>query len=268
MKNFIEKQIVLKAPLSKVWRALTDYHEFGTWFRVKLSGPFEVGKVASGSMTYPGYEHITFEARIEKMEKEKTFSFSWPHVNLETGKKHSEDSYTLVEFKLEKAPGGTLLMITESGFEKIPDLRREEAYLNNDGGWTIQMDNIKKHLSPQIEAATSFLKAVVDRKIEEAYDKFISPQFIHHNQYFKGDRQSLMDGMKEAGEKNPNKRLEIKKILEDGNTVMTLSHIKHNPDDIGGVVVHIFRFEEDKVVELWDLGQPIVKDSINKNGVF
>ena len=104
--------------------------------------------------------------------------------------------------------------------------------------------------------------------IGEAYDKFISPGFTHHNQYFKGDRQSLITAMEAAREKAPNKALEIKKAYEDGDTVITVSHVKQKPDDTGVAVVHIFRFEGSQVAELWDFGQPIVKDSPNENGVF
>jgi predicted SnoaL-like aldol condensation-catalyzing enzyme len=119
-----------------------------------------------------------------------------------------------------------------------------------------------------MKAATTFLQMIADRKISEAYDQFIAPHFIHHNQYFKGDRESLRKAMEEAGFKNPHKKLEIKKVFEDGDTVITFSHIRQNPDDLGGAVVHMFRFEGDQVAELWDLGQPILKDSPNENGVF
>jgi predicted SnoaL-like aldol condensation-catalyzing enzyme len=118
------------------------------------------------------------------------------------------------------------------------------------------------------ESAMAFLKMVADRNIREAYENFIAENFVHHNQHFKGDRQSLMTAMEEAGAKNPNKILDIKKAFEDGDTVITLSHVRQNPDDLGAAVVHIFRFDNDKVVELWDLGQPLTKDSINEYGMF
>lgn len=127
------------------------------------------------------------------------------------------------------------------------------------------MANVK---TSHVNSASEFLQMVASGKIEEAYAKFISPNFIHHNQFFKGDRQSLMNGMEENAKKNPNKKLEIKKTFEDGDTVITFSHVKQNPDDAGAAVVHIFRFENDKVVELWDLGQMIEKDTVNENGVF
>jgi predicted SnoaL-like aldol condensation-catalyzing enzyme len=120
----------------------------------------------------------------------------------------------------------------------------------------------------QKEAATSFLQMVAEGNVQEAYDRFVSTDFRHHNQFFKGDRSSLMVAMAENAQKHPNKTLEVKKILEDGDTVMTLSHVKQDWSGVGGAVVHIFRFENGKIAELWDLGQEIIANSANENGVF
>ena len=123
MNDTIKKQIELKAPVSRVWRALTDYREFGEWFRVKLDGPFEPGKVSRGRITYPGYEHLQWEA-----------------VD------YSNEPATLVEFRLEPKDGGTVLFLTESGFDAIPKERQFEAFRMNDGGWSEQMTNIERHV--------------------------------------------------------------------------------------------------------------------------
>lgn len=151
MEPRIEKRIELKAPLSRVWRALTDYREFGAWFRVKLEGPFVIGQVSRGQMTYPGYEHIRWEAVVEKMEPERLFSFRWPHLESHDKANYSPDysgaPTTLVEFRLEKTPSGTLLTVTESGFENIPASRRESALRENEGGWAQQLKNIEKHVA-------------------------------------------------------------------------------------------------------------------------
>ena len=77
MNNRIEKRIELKAPVSRVWRALTDHREFGEWFRVRLEGPFVPGQIVRGQITYSGYEHVTFEAVVQKMEPERLFSYTW-----------------------------------------------------------------------------------------------------------------------------------------------------------------------------------------------
>jgi predicted SnoaL-like aldol condensation-catalyzing enzyme len=116
------------------------------------------------------------------------------------------------------------------------------------------------------EKAVSFLKMAGFGDVRKAYDQYISPDFIHHNQYFKGDRESLMLAMEEAHKVSPNKFLEVKHIYEDGGTVITHSLVKKDKQDIA--VVHIFRFQGDKVVELWDLGQLLDSNSPNKNGAF
>ena len=151
MNACIEKQIELKAPVSRVWRALTDYREFGEWFRVKLDGPFVQGQVSRGNMTYPGYEHVKWHAVVQKMEPERLFSFTWPHPKsldrAEYSGDHSNDPTTLVEFRLEKTKNGTLLRITESGFDQLPGDLRLEAFRRNDGGWTEQMKNIENYVA-------------------------------------------------------------------------------------------------------------------------
>jgi uncharacterized protein YndB with AHSA1/START domain len=147
MEHRIEKHIELKAPISRVWRAITDHREFGEWFRVKLDGPFIVGQISRGQITYPGYEHLKWEATVQKMEPERLFSFTWPQPKSLDNPNYSNAPTTLVEFRLEKTPTGTLLTLTESGFEKLPADWRLEAFRRNDGGWTEQMKNIEKHVT-------------------------------------------------------------------------------------------------------------------------
>jgi len=148
MADRIEKQIELKAPVSRAWRALTDHREFGEWFRVRIDGPFVSGQVSTGNITYPGYEHLKWEAVVQKMEPEKLFSFTWHPYAIDPKMDYSGEPQTLVEFTLDPVPGGTLLRVTESGFDKIPGNRRAEAFRMNDGGWAQQMKNIEKHVSP------------------------------------------------------------------------------------------------------------------------
>ncbi len=147
MEDRIEKRIELKAPVSRVWRALTDYREFGEWFRVDLEGPFVVGQVSRGRITYPGYEHLVWEAVVLTIEPERLFSFTWHPYAVDTNVDYSKETPTLVEFRLEKTAAGTLLLLTESGFDKIPSDRRLEAFRRNDGGWTEQMKNIESHVA-------------------------------------------------------------------------------------------------------------------------
>jgi uncharacterized protein YndB with AHSA1/START domain len=146
MSECIEKRIELKAPVSRVWRAPTDYREFGEWFRVKLDGPFVAGQISRGQITCPGYEHIKWQAIVQKMEPERLFSFLWHH-SFDPNADIFKEPTTLVEFRLEKIEAGTLLTLTESGFENLPENVRLEAFHRNDGGWTEQMKNIENHVA-------------------------------------------------------------------------------------------------------------------------
>jgi uncharacterized protein YndB with AHSA1/START domain len=147
MSDRIEKCIELKAPVSRVWRALTDYREFGQWFRVNLGGPFVPGEVSRGRITYPGYEYLKWEVVVQRMEPEKLFSFTWHPYAVDPNADYSKEAPTLVEFRLEALSGGTRLVLTESGFDRIPIGRRLEAFRMNDGGWTQQLKNIENHVA-------------------------------------------------------------------------------------------------------------------------
>src|SRR5688572_7364994 len=136
MSDRIEKTIDINAPVARVWRALTDHEEFGAWFRVRLDGPFVVGETSRGRITYPGYEHLQWEAVVQKMEPERLFSFTWHPYAVEPGVDYSKEHPTLVEFTLEKSAEGTRLRVVESGFDKIPAGRRPEALRMNENGWS------------------------------------------------------------------------------------------------------------------------------------
>ena len=146
MSDTIEKRIELNAPVSRVWRALIDYREFGEWFCVKIQQPFEPGKEAVGQITHPGYEHVTWRAVVRRMEPEHLFSFTWHPYATDPNVDFSDETPTMVEFRLEPTGDRTVLTLTESGFDRIPASRREEAFRMNDGGWTQQMQNIQRHL--------------------------------------------------------------------------------------------------------------------------
>jgi len=143
----IQKTILLRAPRARVWRALTDSEEFGAWFRVKLEGGFAVGKRVRGKVTYPGYEHLTMDVTVERMDHQQLFSFRWHPNAIDPEIDYSTDPTTLVEFRLEEATEGTLLTVVESGFDRIPPGRRAEAFRKNLEGWEIQMQNIQRHVA-------------------------------------------------------------------------------------------------------------------------
>ncbi len=142
----IEKKILIRAPKSRLWRALTNHQEFGTWFRAKLERGFAVGQPVTGKVTYPGYEHVTLSVTVERMDAEERFSFRWHPYAVDPKVDYSKEPTTLVEFRLEEAEEGTLLTVVESGFDRIPAARRDEAFRMNTGGWEIQMDNVRRHV--------------------------------------------------------------------------------------------------------------------------
>jgi uncharacterized protein YndB with AHSA1/START domain len=149
MTDRIEKTIELKATVARVWRALTDYHEFGQWFRVRLEGPFVPGQVARGNILHPGYEHLRWEAMVQRMEPERLFSFTWHPYAIDPNEDYSGEPPTLVEFTLENIASGTRLRIVESGFDKLPAKRRDEAFRMNDRGWSGQSENIARHVEQE-----------------------------------------------------------------------------------------------------------------------
>ena len=143
----IEKTVELDAPVSRVWKALTDHEEFGAWFRVALDGPFEAGAVTTGRITYPGYEHMVWESTTEQLVPERLFAFSWPPRAVDPDTDYGPDAKVLVEFRLEPRDKGTRLTITESGFLQFPETKRLEVLRSNREGWDIQAENIAAHVS-------------------------------------------------------------------------------------------------------------------------
>lgn len=146
-ENRIEKRVELNAPISRVWRALTDFREFGEWFQVRLESPFLPGKISRGNITHPGFEHIQMEVMVQTMQPQQIFSFTWHPYATDPKIDYSKEPSTLVEFRLEKTGTGTLLTVTESGFDKIPADRRFEAFRKNEGGWTQQLENIEAYVT-------------------------------------------------------------------------------------------------------------------------
>jgi len=146
MSDRIEKTIELKAPVAKVWRALTDHKEFGTWFGVKIDGPFKPGEDSTGHITYPGYEHLRWHAVVTVMEPERRFAFTWHPYAVDPDYDYSPETPTLVEFTLEPAGSGTRLVIVESGFDKLPAHRRDKAFRMNESGWAEQGESIARYL--------------------------------------------------------------------------------------------------------------------------
>jgi uncharacterized protein YndB with AHSA1/START domain len=144
----ILKQVVLRAPRARVWQALTDPAQLGDWFKLALDPcqTFRPGEHVRAQVTYPGYEHLTWEATIDRMEPEHVFSWRWHPNAVEPGQDYSSEPSTLVTFELEDVADGTRLTLTESGFDAIPVERRGEAFRGNESGWEEQMGNIKRYV--------------------------------------------------------------------------------------------------------------------------
>jgi uncharacterized protein YndB with AHSA1/START domain len=143
----IEKTILLRAPRARVWRALTDPAEFSRWFGAVLRDPFVPGATVKGPVTHPGYTHVVLELVVETVEPERLFSYRWhPHA-VDPKVDYAPEPMTLVEFRLEDAPGGTRLTVVESGFDRIPLHRRADAFRLNSDGWAQQLLNVERHVS-------------------------------------------------------------------------------------------------------------------------
>jgi len=143
----IETQIVLDAPRTRVWRAITDVREFNEWFGVALTAPFVPGATVSGRITIPEYQHVTMTARVETVEPEHRFAFRWHPNSVEPGVDYSAEPTTLVTFTLDEVEGGTRLTVVESGFDAIPESRRMQAFRGNARGWELQLENVRRHLA-------------------------------------------------------------------------------------------------------------------------
>jgi uncharacterized protein YndB with AHSA1/START domain len=144
----IEREILLKAPRARVWRALSDAEEFGGWFGVDFKGKsFVAGKPLKGQITYPGYEHLVMEVSIERVLPERLLSWRWHPAAIDSSVDYSQEPTTLVVFELEEVDGGTLLTVVESGLDEIPAARRATVFRLNTSGWEEQMRNIERHVA-------------------------------------------------------------------------------------------------------------------------
>ncbi len=142
----IEKKKILRAPRSRVWRAVTDAREFGAWFGVTLEGELALGAHVSGKLTVKGFEHMTMEIWVSAVEPERRFAFRWHPYAVDASVDYSKEPTTLVELTLSEAEGGTLLTVVESGFDAIPAARRAKAFEMNVQGWAIQLEQVAGYL--------------------------------------------------------------------------------------------------------------------------
>jgi uncharacterized protein YndB with AHSA1/START domain len=143
----IEKQIDLKAPVARVWRAVSDPKEFGSWFGISFEGPFVAGKDVAGRLLSPGYDHLTATFAVERVDEAAgVFAFRWHPFAIEPNVDYSEEPMTLVEIRVTESRGGSHVSIVESGFDALPLARRAKAFASNEGGWAIQVQNLAKYV--------------------------------------------------------------------------------------------------------------------------
>ena len=142
----IEKKLVLKASLARVWRAISTAKEFGAWFGARFPAEFAEGVAARGTIAFKGKE-LSIMLAIERIQPQSYFSFRWHPYAIDPNVDYSSEEKTLVEFQLVEVPGGTELTITESGFDRVPAARRAEAFRMNDGGWAAQIKNIEGYVA-------------------------------------------------------------------------------------------------------------------------
>ena len=142
----IEKRFQVSAKRSRVWRAISDAGEFGAWVGMKLDRPFAPGATVFGRLTIPGYEHVTLEILVEKIEPEGYFSYRWHPYPMNPAIDYKAEPTTLVEFSLQETAGGTAVAITESGFDRLPASRRAEAFRMNDAGWAGQSKKLAEYV--------------------------------------------------------------------------------------------------------------------------
>lgn len=144
----IRKEILIRAPRERVWRALTDGGEFGSWFGARIDQKaFAPGVRVTGTITSRGYEHVTLDIAVERVEEGRLLAWRWHPYAVEAGRDYSAEPTTLVVFELRDAPEGTLLTVEESGFDALPPSRRAEARRMNDGGWAAQVRNVERHVA-------------------------------------------------------------------------------------------------------------------------
>jgi uncharacterized protein YndB with AHSA1/START domain len=143
----IEKEILMLAPRSRVWRALTDAEQFSAWFGIKLEGAFAPGAHVQGRMASPPFEDVIVDFTIERMDPESRFSYRWHPYPVERGVDYSSEPTTLVEFQLDEVAEGTQVRVVESGFDRIPPARRAEAFRMNNAGWDEQLENIARYVA-------------------------------------------------------------------------------------------------------------------------
>jgi uncharacterized protein YndB with AHSA1/START domain/predicted SnoaL-like aldol condensation-catalyzing enzyme len=268
--------MLIRRPAAEVFEAFVDPEITRQFWFTKGSGRLEAGQRVTWAWEMYG---VSVPVDVKAVERNARILIEWTGPN----------GATQVEWRFEpRGERATFVTITHSGFSgSVEEVARE--VIDSTGGFSLVLAGAKALLEHGVrlnlvpdrfaegvplgpaslrDAAVGFLTLVASGKVGEAYDRFIGPSFRHHNPFFRGDATSLRAAMEANARENPQKTLEVKQTLEQGDRVAVLSHVRQRPGDPGASVVHVFRFQDGRVVELWDVGQPVPKEPVNENGMF
>jgi uncharacterized protein YndB with AHSA1/START domain/predicted SnoaL-like aldol condensation-catalyzing enzyme len=268
--------MLIRRPVAEVFEAFVDPDITSRFWFTKGSGRLEAGQGVQWDWEMYG---VSVPVSVKAVERNARILIEW------TGPAGA----TQVEWLFEpRGDAATFVDVTHSGFRGSVEAVAKEV-IDSTGGFSLLLAGAKAYLERGIalnlvadrfaegvppappslaDAAVEFLTMVATGKVREAYDRHVGPGFKHHNPYFRGDAVALREGMEANAVENPHKTLTVKQALQDGDRVATFSHVSQRPGDRGAAVVHLFRFEGGKVVELWDAGQPIPEEMVNENGMF
>ena len=268
--------MLVRRPVGEVYEAFVDPEITRRFWFTKGSGRLEPGKRVQWEWEMYG---ISVPVEVRDLEPPRHIVVEW------SGPKGANQ---VAWYFTERDDGTTFVEIVNDGFRGDPDdVARQAA--ESAAGFSFVLAGVKAYLEHGIElnlvkdrfpkgevktlpshkdAAIEFLKMAASGDVREAYRRHVGPGFRHHNAWFPGDADSLMAAMEENARQNPTKVFDVKQAIAQGDRVAVFSHVRQTPEDPGAGVVHIFRFEGARIVELWDLGQAVPQDSVNENGMF
>jgi uncharacterized protein YndB with AHSA1/START domain/predicted SnoaL-like aldol condensation-catalyzing enzyme len=280
--------MLIRKPVADVFEAFANPDITTKFWFTKGSGRLETGKQVRWD--WEMYD-VSIQVTVKAIEPNRRIVIEWPGYS----------GPTTVEWNFApQKDGATFVRVTESGFTGTAD-QLIKYVADSTQGFTLTLAGMKALLeygvklnlvadrypkgieeqqltagwrgsraagSSRKDTAVSFMRLVAAGRVRDAYGRYVGPNFRHHNAFFRGDRESLMLAMEENALKSPGKVLDVKNAFEDGDHVAVHSHIRQHAQDRGGAAVHIFRFENDRIAELWDVGQPIPPDSPNEHGMF
>ena len=265
-EGHILASVEIAAPPERVFQALVSTEVLDWWVRPGVFDTREwAGDVrAGGHWNASGIGNgrpYTLEGEFLEIDPPRKLVHTWYAVG-------APGAPTTVSYLLEQLDGGTRITLHHSGFTS------REVCLNTCLGWETSFERLATSLADnrwimtRKEAAVSFLHLASSGAVKEAYRQYVAANFRHHNPYFLGTAVALSAAMQENADQFPQKAIDIKRALADGDLVAVHAHVRLQPSDLGVATIHLFRFEGDHIVELWDVGQAVPEKSVNDNGMF